>query len=260
MEYYTSEKRWGRARARQRSVLKIVILHPQKEVADALSATVKSALIRARCSFELSTYLKNARIIEMLSASPFYYDILLLDAEDDSSLQIANRLREKNLEASLLFVLEKGDAGIVPLLKYRPCGIVADPRVPKNVLAALQTAYQERKRLDSYFTIKTREKIIAVNYRDIDYFENYQKSVTLHSHARRERIVFHATFEDVYSLLPKDVFLKCHQSLIVNLRAVRMLDKVNRQFLLHSGAKADISNRLLSGIAKAYQDYISFNE
>lgn len=56
-------------------------------------------------------------------------------------------------------------------------------------------------------------------------------------------------------MLPKDVFIKCHQSFIVNMEAVKALDKVNRRFILTSGSTVDISKRMFPEVVEAFQVY-----
>lgn len=227
------------------NVLKIVIYNPIREEAVLISNIIKNTLVKAKSSFELSTYMASGNIIKNLNENPYYYDIFILNSDDNNSSIISEILRKHNLQASVIFT-SNNLIQIDELLKFRPTGIITETKNQQKIFSSFKNAYKEQNIIDSFFTIKTREKVVKINYRDIDYFENNQRIVTLHNNLKKEKIDFYAKFDDIYCILPKDKFIKCHQSFIVNMSHVKILDKINKKFILLSGQEIEISKRNLA--------------
>lgn len=86
--------------------------------------------------------------------------------------------RIKKLEENLSQCDEiKGKAPLIQLLKFRPTALITDMTNPRNIFSALKDAYLEIKNISSHFVIKTKERIVKVYHKDIDYFDIYQRVV-----------------------------------------------------------------------------------
>ena len=235
-------------------MLKIVLCSPDREKLAPLGTMIKNTLAMTRSSYELSTYLSYGKIVENLEVNPLQYEVLILDAQEIGGELIAQSLRKKNLQASVIFICKELQ-DIEHLLKYRPTGLILDINDTKKTSMTLKDSIAEQKRIEHSFVIKNRDQILKINYSDIDFFENNQRVVTLHNHTKRENIAFYAKFDDVYQLLPKDTFFKCHQSFIINLSMITSLDKVNKKFTLASGQTIDISKRILTEAIEAFNNF-----
>ena len=55
--------------------------------------------------------------------------------------------------------------------------------------------------------------------------------------------------------LPGDIFIRCHQSYIVNMDRVKILDKATRCFVMLSGDAIDISKSYYPSVLEEYEKY-----
>jgi two-component system LytT family response regulator len=198
-------------------------------------------------------YYSSRKIIENLNISAYTYDILILNADDDESFVIAKMLRSINLAASVLFT-SLVNFPRAEIFKYRPSGFINDLQ-PSTIIHAFQNAYHEQHSKKNVFMIRTKDSIIKFNHDEIDYFTNNLRTVTLHSITKKTRVDFNAKFEDIYDMLPKDIFLKCHQSIIINMGKIHKIVKSTREFILNSGESIEIARRTLQDAITSYEAY-----
>lgn len=205
-----------------------------------------------RLSCELSYYTRLDGVRENLSRNPQHYDVLILDALDPPCLTLARAVRSKNLTASLIFAAEK-EPDIQSILKYRPSACIAGGQNADALAGALLHCCGEQLRFRPYFTVKNKDMLLRTNYNDILYFESRLRVVVMH--AKRQTVEFYAKLNDVLPRLPP-VFIRCHQSYIVNMDQIRQLDKAARQCVLTSGERIEISKSRYGEIAGQYEQYI----
>ena len=213
---------------------------------------VKAVLLRARCSFELSTFHVAEKASLNIEGNAFFYDILILDSEEKESLKLVQMVRKVNNQASILFIVRQV-SDLPALLRYRPSGSIFDAGDTKHIVENFRTAYREQMSLTSYFTVKTRESLIKIRFGDILFFESSQRVVKLYTAKEKKQYSFYAKLDDVYEKLPKNQFVKCHQSFAVNLMAVERLDRISRQFILVSGHAVDISKRSYTEVSERFE-------
>lgn len=235
-------------------MLKILIYTSEKAAAASIGNTINEALRRARCSFEISTYYAVGKAKQHIDSDAYFFDVLLLDADDSQSYILAQTVRRINLQASIIFI-GGGSVDMYTILKYRPSGFICDWRSPAHILEAFRTAYQEQVNIGSFFTVKNKDSIYKINYRDIRYFESNQRIITLHTFKKTSNISFYAKLDDIYEKLPHSHFVKCHQSFIVNMEAIKKLDKVSRRFTLYSGEAIDISKRAYADVVALFETF-----
>ncbi len=187
-----------------------------------------------------------AGIRHKLSENPYTYDILIFDALDRQSLKAAECLRERNLVASLIFLAV--DAKKIPnIFRYRSSALVVTLDDDRQLREALIWACREQLRAHPYLTIRNKSTVMRVNYADIIWFESRQRIVILHGSTRE--ISFYAKLSEVYELLPKEMFLRCHQSYIVNVDMIDHIDKVRRRIHLITDETIEISKSYYHDIA-----------
>lgn len=230
-------------------MLRIVVYNPVKQHAEFISSQIKLDLMQLKSNFELSTYISQKRIMERIDQDIYWYDIFIIDA--DSSSRIVHKVRSKNLQASIILTTSK-ETEIEDFLKFRPSGWIKHLNPPEKLHECFKNVFNEQKSINPYFIIRKKDRIKRINIYNIDYIENDKRIVILHDHMNRERVEFYAKFDDIMHTLPKDVFIKCHQSFIVNMLTVRILDKLNRLLILNSGKTIPISRRLLPEVVKRF--------
>lgn len=219
-------------------MLKIIICTQKKEEARALFE-LSTQIIRklaVKCDLSYCTDFQN--VYKNLTDNLYYYDIFILDALDSESINIAKKVRTKNLISSIIFTAQNSSQ-LLRVLKYRPSALLTDLEHANQLFDALKTACKEQLYINPYFIVKNKETVMRIHYDHIFYFESSQRIVTLYS--KNQQIRFYAKLADVQSVLPSDKFIRCHQSYLINIDMVKKLDKANRNFHMISGEIIEIS-------------------
>ncbi|HPU45056.1 MAG: LytTR family transcriptional regulator [Clostridiaceae bacterium] len=219
-------------------MLQVLVCLPQPEEAklvfDYTTSVVKD--LKTRCEIYCSA---NYEIIRQKLVDNFYsYDILLLEALDRGCLAIAEFLRSRNFIGSIIFIA-KDSAKISNIFIYRPSYLVTKLEDDRQIRSAMFWAYNEQIKARPYFSIKNKDEILRIHHADILWFESRQRIVILHS--RNQEVSFYAKLSDVYEILPKELFIRCHQSYVVNCDKITRVDKVNRRISLVTGDVIEIS-------------------
>lgn len=180
-----------------------------------------------------------------LAGNCFAWDIFFLDGQDKNCLNIASRIRRQNFIASIVFIVDRTKKK-TDLFQYRPSAVITDLENNEQMKTALIRTCQEQVRANPFFTIRNKEEIFRIAYSDILWFESRQRIVVLHS--AKQEISFYAKLSEVYDLLPKELFFRCHQSYIVNGGKIRRVDKNQKYIYLASGDTVEISRRYYSQV------------
>ena len=228
--------------------MKILVCLSKKEKAQKIFEHTVEAVKETKVRGEVFLTLQCESIKKKLSDNIYEYDIVMLDAFDQKCLEIARYIRDRNFIASILFISDHSQVRS-DLFSYRPSELITESEDNKQITEAVMRACREQVRANPYFTIKTKEAVMRVNYADIFWFESRQRIVILHG--RTKEITFYAKLSEVYDRVPKEIFLRCHQSYIVNGNMIRSIDKVHRCLDLVTGEVIEISKSY-------YKDVLSF--
>jgi len=185
------------------------------------------------------------------------YDILLLDSQDSSCINLASNIRTKNLIISIIFFNVTADKKLLEIVRFRPSYITLLAKDNSGLAKALRWSCAEQLRAHPYFSVKNKDVQMKIEHDSIIYFESRQRIVVLHT--SQQAIEFYAKLSDVQSSLPSDYFVRCHQSYIVNMNQVRTLDKANRLFVLKSGLTIEISKSQYSCVVAEYERFVQSN-
>lgn len=228
--------------------MKVLICLPDLEVAQKVFEYAVEIVKSVRFSGDVRNIGNCDLIKKELSENHFAYDILLLDAQDRNCLNIARSVRSQNFVSSIIFVAVKGKK-VPNLFLYRPSAVLTNLQNNEQIKKALAWACEEQIRANPFFVIRNKEEVLRIPYSDIFWFESRQRIVILHS--KKQEISFYAKLSDVYELLPGELFLRCHQSYIVNCDKISRIDKVQNCIYLITGHAVGISKSY-------YRDVISF--
>lgn len=233
-------------------MLRIVILEPDWECGYALFQTAQTVVRQSNAKCELSRTADAGKVGGNLLQDGKYYDVLILNAQDAAGLRIARELRKTNMTAAVIFTnADRED--LKELLKLRPSALI-DPRDAAQVNESLAYCIAEQLRSRRYFTIRSKEALLRVDFEDISHIESRQRIAVMYAGSKVYE--FYAKLGDIFQSLPQDLFLRCHQSYIVNMAYVRTLDKSGRCFHLRSGEIIEISKANYAQVLDRYTAYL----
>ena len=232
-------------------MLRVAICDPGAERAQMLFKQCGPVIGRVGVRCELTCHRDGARILENLAGDSNYYDVYILNGQAPETVLLAARIREKTLTAALIFTLPQGSPE--PLFRYRLSAVIADP-ANGSLEKVLARCCAEQLQCRAWFTVKNRDGFLRIPYEDIITVESHQRLCILKS--SRQVVEFYAKLGQVEQQLPKERFLRCHQSYLVNMDWISRLDKANRLFILRGGQTVEISRSSYSQTVERYEAYI----
>ena len=233
-------------------MVRIVILEQDRERGYELFQNAQTAVRKSNTRCELSHTADLAKLRSNLVRDKKYYDVLILNAQDVAAMRIVRDLRKVNMTAAVIFT--NADYGkLNELLKYRPSALI-DPGDVDQVTESLAFCIAEQLHSRRYFTIRNKEALLRVDFEDISRIESRQRIAMMYAGGKVYE--FYAKLGDIFQSLPQDLFVRCHQSHIVNMNQVRTLDKSGRCFHLNSGEIIEISKANYAQVLDRYTAYL----
>lgn len=233
-------------------MLRIALCHSDSHKNQILFENAMEALRTSTVKCELSRHIGTAKVLDHFCSDKNYYDIYILNAGDPDCLELSRIIRSRNLIPAIIFIDPPSE--IDPLQCFRPSALIPGED-QERLTTALQYCCSEQLRSLTYFTVKNKDSFLRINLDEISFFESRQRLAILHS--KKHTVEFYAKLSDILTSLPPNDFIRCHQSYIVNMHKISRLDKVNRCFVLSSGAVIEISK---SNYTQAVAQYTAFLE
>lgn len=233
-------------------MLRLALCHSDSQTNQFLFETAMEVLRASTVKCELSRHTGTAKVLDYFCSDKNYYDIYILNAGDPDCMELARKIRSRNLIPAIIFIDPPKE--LSPLLCCRPSALIGSDD-PERLCAALRYCCSEQLHSLTYFTVKNKDSFLRINLDEISFFESRQRLAILHS--RKHTVEFYAKLSDIIASLPPNDFIRCHQSYIVNMHKISRLDKANRCFILSSGAVIEISK---SNYTQAVAQYTAFLE
>jgi hypothetical protein len=242
--------------------LRIAVCYGDRNKNRALCKSLEEALASFKQNGEIVSFLSSKTFVNSLEKQSF--DILVVTPEDTLLSEKIKEMRIKNPVFSLIFIADECLENAKKLMRLGIVGLITDTSSFTDIQIAFAAAIEEQTRygmvaLGDRFSLRTRDKIISLSYSEIDYFSNVQRKVTLHSSIRREKVEWNAKFAALYETLPKRRFIRCHQSFIVNMERIHILNRAAGEIILQCGEKIYISKLSHAETLNAYQNFLGLS-
>ncbi len=143
---------------------------------------------------------------------------ILMDDDTPGGIALARRLRAKNLDLDIVFATSSRDYAIEGYEVYA-AGYLLKPVAEADFARVLRHLLDVRRVPDETLELVSGRMKIAIPLSTILYVDVYGKNCFVHTHERV--ITTTMRLKEICSLLPKDRFLQCHRSCVVNLAHVR---------------------------------------
>ncbi|MCH2230952.1 MAG: LytTR family DNA-binding domain-containing protein [Crocinitomicaceae bacterium] len=167
------------------------------------------------------------------------FDAALLDVRmngDDLGIKMASRLNEIGIP--FIFITSFSDKNTLQnTIKFRPHGFVLKPFSKIEIIKVLNKLGNSLVR-DSFW-VKSAGGMVQVRYADIQYVQSENVYITIYT--EKDRVVTRAKLADLIERLPKESFVRTHQSYIVNSKMITNL--VDNNLFLPLGVKVPVSRK-----------------
>lgn len=172
---------------------------------------LRAMLERHRLSVEVTEYEAVDVLLWDMETENVRYDLYLLP----SGKETAGRLLAMDADALLIFLTEEAAGG-----EGHTVGCLGKPVEEKALDALLEkTAERLRQYKRQVVVITQRGRTQVLRFNDIEYISSVNHTVRFHLHGGEERICY-SQLDKVSDQLSRELFVRCHQSHIVNLSYV----------------------------------------
>ncbi|MBR4017500.1 MAG: response regulator transcription factor [Oscillospiraceae bacterium] len=159
---------------------------------------------------------------EALLADRKNFDMVFLDYQMPGldGMEVARRLRERNLTCSIVFITAYPEF-VFESFEVQPYRFLCKPISPE-LISDLMTGYIRKQKLLAPITVLTYDGQVVIPSKDILYVEGDGKYCII----RTKDETYHSskTLAQVHALLPQHCFYRSHKSYVVNLYGVSSFD------------------------------------
>ena len=189
---------------------------------------------------------------EELLESTKFFDAIFLDylLEDLDGMQVARKLRERDITSSIIFVTNYPQF-VFESFEVHPYRFLRKPITEREVVEILNGIIARQKLLAPLIVINESEQLV-IQAKDIIYLEGAGKYCIV----RTTQGVYNSskTLAQTHAILPQHCFYRCHKSYVVNLFHVVSIE--NRISKLSNGEQAMIGRSKVSEFRRIYMQFV----
>lgn len=223
-------------------MLNILVYEPDKDHAQWLRKSIINFFSVRRYEIQLTTYSSPDPVITRLTENPSQYSIIIISCINVViACQMASIIRKENL-LSCIIIFAADYKALPRMVSYRLSGFLISPIELNKLNNSLSRAIEEQKNDTQHFVISNKFEFTRFPFDKIEYFQSDQRYVIMYIKSIQE-YRFIAKLDTVEEQLPKQMFLRCHQSYCVNFMHIESIDKRNKNITLTSGTIIPISKR-----------------
>lgn len=183
-----------------------------------------TAFLFDECEFTIYTFETEDDLIEFIDSNNIILNLICLDADSKSNIgfSAAEYIRKINVKVNIIFITNDR-AGLEKGYKYNAFDYLLKPVKVSDLSETISRLFFYIDNSKSYFYIKIGRNIERYSESTILYFASTARKVTLFT--VDGGVDFYAKMDDVYEQLDQSVFIRIHQSYIVNLNHINKISK-----------------------------------
>lgn len=188
----------------------------------------------------------------LLAFLPGKYDLIFLDIYMSGirGVDAATEIRKTDRTVTLAFTTTSKEHALESY-RLKAASYLEKPVRREDVREVLELVRTKRDSA-AYITLLIEGINRKLPVESILFFEQQNHAVFLHTQGETLRTSQTVKLKDIEPLLP-DCFIRCHHSFIVNLRAVRGVDKELKVFTMQDGSRVYIRHQTLKKAVQAYE-------
>ncbi|MDD3429615.1 MAG: LytTR family DNA-binding domain-containing protein [Oscillospiraceae bacterium] len=230
---------------------RIAVLDYFPSTAFQLSVFLNNAFEKIGRSCQIFHYQTLEELQATYSAPATAFNLIFLDVSFNASavLEFAKTLHFSN--KSLLIILTSNDSGCaVSGYECGAVGYLVKPYHEEKIKATLTRIFTQSRK-DKILVMKEGARTRVFSLTDIYCFESMDKTIMIRFSSHSE--LFTAKLNNIFSLLPKHMFIQCHKSYIVNMQCITQIKKF--EISLSNGIVVPVGKQRY---AQVYQEVLNF--
>ena len=238
----------------------IAICDSNQKEASTLSTFLQNILEEMNFPYKCYYYDNATSLYETLKIYPEKYNCLFLETRLSpfSGITLAKKLRSNGYEGAIIFVSNDSDlvyeAFDVEASQYLLKPVNED--MLKHLIFRLSMKIRQRKK--QYLYLNHGVNWSKIPYLDILYLETVGRKVAIYTSNQQEPIYYPCHLPDMENILPSELFIRCHQSFIVQLHAITHITSTH--LILTNGTEISISRTYKQHIRDTIQSMQSFQQ
>lgn len=214
--------------------MKIIIYDDNK----AMAAYIENSLEKMNVpNLELDVFYSGESLVEYLKKND-KADIYFLDIEMDglNGIDVGKIIRKDDKNSVIIYMTLHKDYvfDVFEVLSFR---FLVKPFVEEEVLKVIGDALNHVLDNTKYYFFQVERSKYQIPYDEIIYFEGRGRKVCLHT--KDEEYEFYSKISNVYDELDENIFLRVHNSYIVNMDYIRSIEKL--EVILLNGISIPVS-------------------
>lgn len=226
-------------------MLEIVVCDDNAKILEYTAKLIEKCLIKKGIDGQIVLKATNAYIVEEFlkhkTANVFFIDIDLKSS--DSGYTLAEKIREKNKNAYLIFVTGHLEY-VFQTFKLKTFAFIAKPiteeiieewviRVNNDHLLTLNVSED-----DSFIMVKFSGNMYKIKEKDIVFVEKSGQKTIIHT--KTSTINYTDTLESIEKILVHENFIRCHKSVIVNKNFISEVRLKEKTVIMETGHACNI--------------------
>lgn len=227
---------------------RIAICEDEKVFFEAQEKACRDIFDNLNLEYRITTFDNSKDFLTAFSVEHKRYDLILMDIVMDGTngMELARTVRESDREVTIIFITSSRDYALqgydVNALHYllKPIDI--------DVLERLIVSDYHNKFQNSYLVVKSGAQNLRIHLKDIYALETVGRRVEITLPDRKQ--YYSGKMVDLLDELPKNQFIRCHQSFAININNIREL--TNQAAVTLNGKIVPVSRTFKRDVQKAF--------
>lgn len=231
-------------------MIHVAICDDDVAITGSLETMLQEIAKRNFVQIETEVFWDGKQLVKVIERG-VYFDIVFLDIEmgQEDGITIARRIREIDKNVLIIYATSH-ESYMKESFEVRPFRFLVKPIGEEMLAACFREAYEEISGNDSYFRYNYQRLSYKIPMRDILYFESDKRKIYIATEKRMFEL--YGKLKEIEKNLEnsKAVFLRVHQSFLVNYKHVEVL--AYDFIVMDNGKRIPISEDRRKQISKRY--------
>jgi len=199
-------------------------------------------------------------VLAYLDKNPLKNGFYILDVNlghEMNGVALATKIREKDLYGTIIFITTHAELTyLIFQFKVEAMDYIikdAQGSFRPQVEACIDLAYQrnlqgDRSKQGEVYQCKIGFQIRNIPFRDILFFESHTTPGKIILRTKNTRFEHYGALRDVEHLGP--TFFRCHQSFVVNLKNIELVDKSTYEVRMEGGSRIFVASRKMTELLR----------
>lgn len=229
--------------------MRIVICDDDRLFMELLEEQTKDIMERLCGSrIQVSGCCDGQELLEQNEADIYFLDI---DMPVINGIEAANRLQEQYPGSILIFVTNREDL-VFEAIKCQPFRFIRKAKIQEELEEAIQAALWKKEREERILTLETKDAMLHVYSRDIEYIESQGHYLRFHQGKNCYKV--RGRLNEQEQILDLCGFVRIHASYLVNMRYVESVTAY--KVYLDDKTELPVSRKKLTEVKKRHLQYI----